>query len=142
MAKKLKVDDSTLNMFDGISEQVKTSKQKQREPEKPPFKKPVGDYYRLDMKKTEAYYTAWAVVSPDQTEALVSLVVTEVQANPEIPFVRLQGLNPEGRYQLEGTGQSFSGAALMNGGYAVGFGDGELKMEDYPAVQLHFVLIR
>ena len=101
-----------------------------------------GDYYRLDTKKTEAYYTAWAVVSPDQTEALVSLVVTEVQANPEIPFVRLQGLNPEGRYQLEGTGQSFSGAALMNGGYAVGFGDGELKMEDYPAVQLHFVLIR
>ena len=49
MAKKLKVDDSTLSMFDGISEQVKTSKQKQREPEKPPFKKPVGDYYRLDM---------------------------------------------------------------------------------------------
>ena len=49
MAKKLKVDDSTLNMLDGVSMQVKASKQKQREPEKPPFKKPVSDYYRLDM---------------------------------------------------------------------------------------------
>lgn len=41
--------DNTMNMLSGLSEQVKETKQKQREPEKKPFKKPRGDYYNLDM---------------------------------------------------------------------------------------------
>ena len=48
LKKNINLDD-TMDMLNGISEQVKESKQKQREPEKPPFKKPTSDYYRLDM---------------------------------------------------------------------------------------------
>lgn len=48
LKKNINLDD-TMSMLDGISNQVKESKQKQREPERPPFKKPTSDYYRLDM---------------------------------------------------------------------------------------------
>lgn len=49
MAKKLKLDSAALDILDGISDQVKESKQKQRQPQAQPFKKPRGDYYNLDM---------------------------------------------------------------------------------------------
>ena len=39
--------DNTFNMLDGMTEQVKESKSKQRKAKA--FKKPRGDYYNLDM---------------------------------------------------------------------------------------------
>ena len=97
-----------------------------------------GTYFRLDTPENEDYYTAWEHVSADQSQALVSLVVSQVQANPELPCIRLQGLKEHVLYCLEQTGQTFSGAALMYGGYTVGIGDEELKLENYPAIQLYF----
>jgi len=49
MAKKLKLDSNAMNILDGMSDKTKESRQKQREPQAAPFKKPRGDYYNLDM---------------------------------------------------------------------------------------------
>lgn len=48
LKKNLNLAD-TMTMLNGLSDQVKTTKQKQRGPEAKPFKKPRGDYYNLDM---------------------------------------------------------------------------------------------
>lgn len=47
MAKKLTIDNSTEDLFAALPGKAKSDLHKQREPE--PFKKPTGDYYRLDM---------------------------------------------------------------------------------------------
>ena len=87
-----------------------------------------GDYYRLD--EGEEDYTAWMVVSPDQSEALVSLVVTHVRSNGKFPFVRLQGLKADAVYRREDTGETVMGAALLQG---ISFGQ---MHGDYPAAQV------
>ncbi len=93
-----------------------------------------GDYYRLTEWQDAVEFEAWMFVSPDQSEALVNLVVTHTRANGCFPFVRLQGLNPRGIYTLEGTGETFTGAALMYAGYTF-----PLERREYPATQLHLV---
>ncbi len=70
--------------------------------------------------------------------------MTHLRANAPFPWLRLQGLIPEGTYALEVT-NPFSisleaagcatGAALMYGGYAFPFPWG-----DYRAMQLHLTL--
>lgn len=95
-----------------------------------------GTYYRLTDERQETWYTAWEIVSEDQTKAIVNLVVTDVHANPEFPYVKLRGLKKQSLYRLEETGQCFDGAALVNGGYTF-----EAMTGVYPAVQLHFTEI-
>lgn len=71
---------------------------------------------------------------------MVTLVVKDVQANPELPFLRIKGLKAEAVYAVrildteeqESNEQSITGAALMNGGYVFP----ELY-GDYPAVRMH-----
>ena len=93
-----------------------------------------GSYYRLDREETENYCTAWEFVSPDRSEALVFAIVTEVEANPPFLRVLLRGLEPEALYRLEDTGELFTGAALMFGGYAL-----PQLFGDYTAAMLHFI---
>ena len=92
-----------------------------------------GDYYRLD--EGEKDYTAWMFISPDQGEALVSVVATHVRANAPFPFVRLQGLDPEKTYLREDTGERLTGAALTQGGISL-----PQFLGDYPAVQIHLTV--
>jgi len=111
-----------------------------------------GKYLRLSDETDEEYYTSWGFVSEDKSEALLNLVVTDVRANPEVMYVRLHGLDPEAEYEVDNcisssekvpendagektkiVGQIFSGAALMNAGYAF-----DPMFGSYPAVQLHF----
>ena len=110
-----------------------------------------GRYYRITKESQERSYVAWQFVSEDGSEALLNLVMTDVEGNPNIPFVRLKGLDENAEYEIdfvkssraataesslkeETVGQKFSGSALMNGGYATGpmFGV-------YPAMMVHFV---
>ena len=111
-----------------------------------------GKYLRLSDETDEEYYTSWGFVSEDKSEALLNLVVTDVRANPEVMYVRLHGLDPEAMYEVDNcissgekvpendagektriVGQVFTGAALMNAGYAF-----DPMFGSYPAVQLHF----
>lgn len=92
-----------------------------------------GDYYRLD--EGEEDYTAWMVVSPDQSEALISLVVTHVRSNGKFPFVRLQGLKADAVYRREDNGEEWTGAALLQG---ISFGQ---MHGDYPAAQVRLKAI-
>ena len=50
-----------------------------------------GRYLRLSDEQDEQYYTSWGFVSGDRSEALVSLVVTDVRANPEVNAARIRG---------------------------------------------------
>ena len=91
-----------------------------------------GEYYRLDETGEEQDRIAWMNVSPDRSEALVSLAAVHVRANGPFPCVRLQGLDPDRVYVQEDTGERFTGAALMHGGLVFPQPAG-----DYPAVQIH-----
>ena len=93
-----------------------------------------GDYYRLGRREDHEIYKAWEFVSADRSEALLNIVVKKPEANAHIKNVKLKGLLETAVYELEGTERSFTGAALMYGGYAINLAQG-----DYPAVQLHFV---
>jgi alpha-galactosidase len=110
-----------------------------------------GRYLRLSDEQDEQYYTSWGFVSGDRSEALVSLVVTDVRANPEVVYVRLRGLDPDAMYEVDNCisscaevpengaysqkteGEIYSGAALMNAGYAF-----DPMFGSYPAIQIHF----
>lgn len=76
-----------------------------------------GDYYRLTNAVKNRKYAAWMTVSPSKNEALFTIVLLESVTPPE--FVRLDGLDPEKRYQINGGKEAFGGAALMKAGLAI-----------------------
>lgn len=111
-----------------------------------------GDYYRLDCGEENHYFTAWQFVAPDQSEALVSIVVTHPRLNLNSICLRLKGLDPEACYVVDRqeffgcdvpknripmgdsgkTKQSYSGTVLMYGGYVL-----PQMFGDYPSVQIY-----
>ncbi len=93
-----------------------------------------GDYYRLT--ETDLDYTAWQFVAPDLSESLVNLVVTHPLANGPFIHVKLKGLDPRAVYEDEASGDRFTGAALMYGGYTF-----PVMTGDYPALQIHLVRV-
>lgn len=90
-----------------------------------------GDYYRLSSPFGDEGYTAWAHVSPDRTEALVSLVTGPTRAALPFLCLRLRGLDAAKRYRVSGGG-SYAGDVLMHAGYPV-----PPLAGDYQAVQLY-----
>ncbi len=74
-----------------------------------------GSYYRLTSPYEQEAYTAWMFVSEDKKEALLNIVATKVYASRVPVYVRLQGLNEEAIYLLNG--KEYPGGALMNGGF-------------------------
>lgn len=91
-----------------------------------------GDYYRLTDDGRTSNVVAWQFVSENKKETLVNAVVLRAKANPLFHTIYLRGLKPEAIYEAEGTGERFSGAALMNGGYPV-----PVMADDYQAVQVY-----
>lgn len=88
-----------------------------------------GDYYRLTG--LSAPLTAWEQVSPNRREALVSLVIGAAHAAAPFRILRLKGLDPELRYQVNGQ-SAYPGDVLMNAGWPL-----PLTIGDYQAVQLY-----
>ncbi len=84
-----------------------------------------GDYYRIASWRKNHLYDCWAVVSKDKSEALVTFVQVLSEANFKSRKIRLKGLEAGALYRLEETGEVYSGAVLMNGGFLVkrDFGD-------------------
>ena len=90
-----------------------------------------GKYYRLSNPFDDVY-VAWAFVSEDKTEVLMSVVALEVHKIKEVNYVKLKGLDSEAKYYDEKTGKSYYGSALMKVGMALP----EMR-GDYPAYQMH-----
>ena len=88
-----------------------------------------GDYYRLTGPSGP--FTAWEQVSPDRREALVSVVYGAARAAAPFRVLRLKGLDPALRYQVDGQG-AYPGDVLMNAGWPLPLAGG-----DYPALQLY-----
>ena len=95
----------------------------------------LGDYYRLTDPFREGPYTAWAQVSPDRREALVSVVFGGARAVSPFRVLKLKGLDPGARYQVDGAG-CWGGDALMYAGFPLPTVKG-----DYQAVQLHLTAV-
>lgn len=108
-----------------------------------------GLLYRLTAVD-ENIYEAWQFTSEDRSEALLNVVVTNIQPNPTLINIRMKGLDPDGIYELtneaeghqyimpseipyENWKKTFSGAALMNGGFTLPW-----VLGDYPAFQYYF----
>ncbi|MGN0397890.1 MAG: alpha-galactosidase [Candidatus Fimimorpha sp.] len=108
-----------------------------------------GTYYRLTNPFQNQTYTAWEFVSEDQSEALVSAVITKVYANGATLIVKPEGLQKDALYQIDGKEQVYSGAALMNGGICIPLPNvvdpngAEMQSvnsgKEYGAVQYHIV---
>ena len=92
----------------------------------------AGSYYRLGEFIGARDAEAWLLVSPDQSRALLNLVVTAPHANAPLIHLRFKGLDPAARYTMEEDEGVYSGAALMRAGYTL-----PQLLGDYPAVQLH-----
>lgn len=111
-----------------------------------------GRYFRLTDNETEEYFVSWEFVSDSKDEALISLVMKDVHANPVIPHIKLRGLDADAVYKVDYCRSSvedtpedvgirrskledmtFTGAALMNAGFAF-----DPMYGVYPSVQLHF----
>lgn len=93
-----------------------------------------GDYYRLTDDGRKSPYVAWEFAAEDGTEVLLNVVTLRVRAYAMPYTVRIKGLKPEAVYEVEGTGEKYLGAALMNGGYLL-----PAIWDDYQSMQVHFV---
>lgn len=78
-----------------------------------------GDYYRIASYSENREYDCWEVVSKDKAQALVTFVQVLGRANCHSRRIRLQGLEPDAVYRVEGSDARFSGDALMYGGLNV-----------------------
>lgn len=73
-----------------------------------------GSFYRLSSPYGECRAVAWAFVSPDKMECLFCAVMTKLQSNPDGVVIKLKGLEPKRKYQMEG--KVYTGEMLMYGG--------------------------
>lgn len=73
-----------------------------------------GDLWRLRLPENSDDPAA-LIISQDGTRAVLFVFHLMSTVLHEVPFLRLQGLEPSARYKLDG-GAVLSGATLMNGG--------------------------
>lgn len=78
-----------------------------------------GDFYRL-LSPFEGNHTSWMFVSKDKSEAFVVYVTVLQEPNGPIGRFRLQGLDPNKTYKLEGQHAGvFAGDQLMYAGHPI-----------------------
>ncbi len=92
-----------------------------------------GDYYRLASYYENRDHDAYMVVAKDKSEALVTFVQVMSRNTRRSPILRLKGLDPEGVYALEETGEEYYGSTLMNAGFVI-----KGLRGDYAARLFHF----
>ena len=95
-----------------------------------------GSYYRLTnpMNGNRAF---WSYVSDDRSEALVHGMIYHVPANMKRSALRLSGLDENSLYSISGTKETYSGAALMNGGILL-----PMPWGDYTPVEIHLKKVK
>ncbi len=77
-----------------------------------------GDFHRL-LSPYDGNDTAWITVSLDKNEAVFMLTRDLAQPGTYPALVKLRGLAPEKTYIIRETGESYTGAELMNLGLSV-----------------------
>jgi alpha-galactosidase len=77
-----------------------------------------GDFYRL-VSPFSSNAAAWIFVSPDKAQAWASYHQAWAEANVAVPILKLKGLDPTGRYSVDGLAGDFSGDELMAAGLRV-----------------------
>ncbi len=95
-----------------------------------------GDYYRIASFRENQVYDCWQVVNKDKTECLVTYVQGNYITRGGKLRLLLEGLDPEAKYQLQGTEEVYTGEILMNVGYLQ-----RMIMGDYNSKILHFVQV-
>ena len=75
----------------------------------------TGKYYRLTNPQ-EDNFAAWQFVSEDGSQAMLNIVKIDQKGHNEFSYIKMKGLLPDAIYVDAATGQTYSGAALMNGG--------------------------
>lgn len=94
-----------------------------------------GDYHRLS-NPTEDKFAVWSFVSEDKKQVLVHGMIFRTEANMLRYLVRLRGLDAAKKYQLNETGQIYTGEALMEAGILLPKAWG-----DYVPVELYFTQV-
>ncbi|KAE8154556.1 putative alpha-galactosidase C [Aspergillus avenaceus] len=74
----------------------------------------TGDMYRLRLPE-ESNWPAALFISPDGAQAVLFYFQLRANVNHATPWIRLQGLDPQAKYTVDGKGP-YSGANLMNMG--------------------------
>jgi len=72
-----------------------------------------GDLYRL-INPFEENSASWMFVTPDKREAFVIYVNILAEPNPPFKKLKLEGLDPNKKYIIEGTDKEYYGDELMN----------------------------
>lgn len=97
-----------------------------------------GDFYRL-VSPFEGNVTAWMYVSKDKEEASVFLYKVLNTPNDGLYRFKLDGLNPDYLYYMDGNDQGISGKQLMNFGLnmplELGHGDFKSKLFRFKAIR-------
>lgn len=95
-----------------------------------------GDYYRMISWSESEPYDCWMVVDKEKKEALVTYVQVLARLNPNSKNIFLKGLNPDKKYQLEGSKEVYYGEELMNYGFLIEKLDGDFRSRLYHFVEL------
>jgi len=74
-----------------------------------------GDFYRL-VSPFETEECGWQIVSKDKKESYVMFCFTMGTTNDKYGYLRLEGLDPEAKYEVLPLGVTLTGATLMNAG--------------------------
>lgn len=74
-----------------------------------------GDFYRL-VSPFETEECGWQIVSKDKKESYVMFCFTLGTTNDRYGYLRLEGLDPDGKYEVAPLGVTLTGATLMNAG--------------------------
>lgn len=75
----------------------------------------TGDMFRL-KSPFEGQMTGWMFVSEDQSEALLFYYQVLAEPNAPIHYIKLEGLDPQRNYRLEGCEALYGGDRLMSAG--------------------------
>ncbi len=101
-----------------------------------------GTFFRL-RSPFEGNETAWMCVSPDRSEAVIAYYRQTQEVNAGYRRIRLQGLDPDGLYAIEGQTETYYGDALMHAGLLLSDAScGEEKSEEGDYISRLYVLKR
>ena len=94
----------------------------------------LGDYYRLASYSKNNLYDCYEVVSKDKSEALITFVQVLNQPNMHSINIKIDGLDDNKMYRIEGTDEVYRGLTLKNAGLLI-----SRPWGDFQSMLIHLV---